>query len=132
MILGRAEIVRRETALCVVISIAISAVVFALVFGFSGPTSVRGLRGFAFDFVPQTFMVALMGSAVPALAVASRQNLLPGVQFAIVSGKTAIAARAVLVAVAAAMAVLLHWAWTSSSCPTSRKICFLRPSASFP
>lgn len=105
MILGHAEIVRRETALCVVISIAISAVVFALVFGFSGPTAVRGLRGFAFDFVPQAFMVALMGSAVPALVVASRQNLLPGVQFASVSGKTAIAARAVLVAVAAALAL---------------------------
>lgn len=103
MIPGHAQIVRCETALSVVVNIAISAAMFALVFGFAGPTPVRGLRGFAFDFVPQAFMVALMGSLVPALVVASRRNVLPRVRFENVSGKTAIASRAVLVAVAAAL-----------------------------
>lgn len=102
---GHAQIIRRETALSVVINIAISVAMFALVFGFSGPAAVRGPRGLAFDFLPQAFMVALMGSLVPALVFASRQNVLPCVQFAKLSGKTAIAARAMLVAVVAALAL---------------------------
>lgn len=102
---GHERIIRRETAISVIINIAISAAMFALVFGFAGPAAVRGLRGFAFDFLPQAFMVALMGSLVPALVIASRENVLPCVQFARLTGKTAIAARAVLVAVAAALAL---------------------------
>lgn len=67
-----AEIVRRETAISVVINVFLSAVFFLAVFGVAVPAPVRGVGGYAFDFLPQAFMVALMGSMVPALLTARR------------------------------------------------------------
>jgi len=61
----------RETAISVLINTAISVGFFLLVFSFGPPVATRAL---APDFLPQTFMVALMGSLVPALLIRRRSG----------------------------------------------------------
>lgn len=70
--MNEAAIVRRETVISIAINMAISAIVFCLIFRIDQAAPIRGLRGFAFDFVPQSFMISLMGSLVPGLLTAAK------------------------------------------------------------
>ena len=66
--------VRRETVISVVINVALSAVFFLLVFGRTDPIPVWGLGKYAFDFVPQSFMIALMSAVVPGILAIRRRR----------------------------------------------------------
>lgn len=58
---------RRETFVSAGINMVFSAVFYLIVFGTSGEIPVRGLGNFAFDFLPQSAAIGLMGSLVPGL-----------------------------------------------------------------
>lgn len=64
-------VIARETAISIVINALISIGFFLLVFSYGRPVPTSALGP---DFLPQTFMVALMGSLVPALLVARRSG----------------------------------------------------------
>ena len=64
--------VRRETAISIVINMAIGAGFFLVLFRGTDPVPVWGAGRFAADFLPQGFMIGLMGSLVPSL-LARRQ-----------------------------------------------------------
>lgn len=59
--------IARETVVSALISGAISAAFFLGLFGLDSAVPVRGLGGFAADFVPQSAPVAFMACLVPAL-----------------------------------------------------------------
>lgn len=61
----------RETTISVVINCALTAAFYFLLFHGVEAVPVWGVGNFAFDFGPQTFMIALMGTMVPGL-IASR------------------------------------------------------------
>jgi hypothetical protein len=83
--MSHGSIVARETGISMVINAVLSIVFFWLVFGFANAVTYRELGP---DFLPQAFMVALMGSLVPGLLVARRSG----------AAKTAVAQRAFLLA----------------------------------
>jgi hypothetical protein len=58
--------VAKETAISVVINCIISALFVWLMFGDRSAAPLWGADGLAVDFVPQTFMIALMGTLVPS------------------------------------------------------------------
>lgn len=62
--MNRNAILLRETAVSIVINSLLSIAFFVAVFGLDVPVPVADLGP---DFLPQTFMIALMGSLVPAL-----------------------------------------------------------------
>lgn len=64
--------IRRETAISMVINAAIGAGFFFALFGGLDPVPVWGAGGYTVDFLPQGFMVGLMGALVPSL-LARRQ-----------------------------------------------------------
>lgn len=64
--------IRRETAISIVINMSIGAGFFLALFGRIDPVPVWGAGGYAVDFLPQGFMVGLMGALVPSL-LARRQ-----------------------------------------------------------
>jgi hypothetical protein len=64
--------IRRETAISIVINTVLSLGFFLLVFGSADAVPVWGVGAYAFDFVPQSFMIALMSTLVPGLLTASR------------------------------------------------------------
>jgi hypothetical protein len=97
------RIVARETAISVAINMAISAAMFLALFGLRGPAIVRGLGGYAVDFLPQTFMVALMGSLVPGLLTAARAGSRERLSLLRLRGAIALVARALLVAMLASL-----------------------------
>jgi hypothetical protein len=80
----------RETLISIVINSAISIGVFMLVFGLERPVPSQTL---GWDFLPQSFMIALMGSLVPALLLRRRFGARVG---AIMSWSVAIAIVAAL------------------------------------
>jgi hypothetical protein len=80
----------RETCISVVINGVISAGIGLLMFGLDRPVSSTAL---AWDFLPQSFMIALMGTTVPALLLRKRLGV----------GVRDILPRAVAMAVAAAL-----------------------------
>lgn len=59
--------IRRETLLSVGINATISLILFLIVFGVANPVEVWGVGKFAFDFLPQAFMIALMSTLVPGV-----------------------------------------------------------------
>jgi hypothetical protein len=61
-----------ETAISVVINVGFSALFFYLVFGRSEHIELWGPHGFALDYLPQTFMVTLMGVIVPTILTRKR------------------------------------------------------------
>ncbi len=62
--------IAKETCLSVAINAILSLVFFLLVFGLREPAPVWGVGNFAFDFLPQSFMIAFMSALVPgALAL---------------------------------------------------------------
>lgn len=67
------DYIRREVPVSMAINAVISLGFFLLVFGPSKPVPVWGLGGWVFDFLPQGFMVALMGTIVPGV-IATRKR----------------------------------------------------------
>ena len=61
-----------ETAISMVINAAISACFAWLVFGGRADIALWGAGGLAFDFVPQTFMIAMMSVVVPTMLTRRR------------------------------------------------------------
>ncbi len=57
--------VRRETLASILINTVLSLAFFLLVFGKAASVPARGLHGLAVDFIPQSFMIALMSTLVP-------------------------------------------------------------------
>ena len=62
--------IRRETGVSIVINSALSALFFWLVFAGVDPVPVWGMGNWVFDFVPQSFMIALMSTLVPGALTA--------------------------------------------------------------
>jgi len=67
----RQAYIRRETAVSVAINAVLSLLFFLLVFGRLNAVPVWGIGKWVFDFLPQSFMIALMSTLVPG-ALASR------------------------------------------------------------
>jgi hypothetical protein len=65
--MSQRTIVIRETGISMTINAVLSIVFFLLIFGVSAPVTNSAL---ALDFLPQAFMVSLMGSLVPGLMAA--------------------------------------------------------------
>lgn len=63
-----------DAAISAVINAAISAAVYWALFRGTAAVPVWGPGNFAFDFVPQGFMVALMGSLIPAVLLRRRRR----------------------------------------------------------
>ncbi len=81
------SVILRETAISMAINAILSIVFFLAVFGLSAPVSAHALGP---DFLPQAFMVALMGSLVPGLLTARRSG----------TAKVPVVRRAIMLAVA--------------------------------
>ena len=64
----------RETLVSVVINTALSLAFFLLVFGRRDPVTVWGVGNYVFDFIPQSFMIALMSTLVPGLLAIRRRR----------------------------------------------------------
>lgn len=64
--------IRRETLVSVIINVALSFLFFLLVFGWQQPVAVWGVGKLVFDFLPQSFMIALMGTLVPGALTAAK------------------------------------------------------------
>lgn len=64
--------IRRETTVSIVINTVLSLAFFLAAFGLVDPVPVWGIGAYAFDFVPQSFMIALMSTLVPGLLAARR------------------------------------------------------------
>ena len=62
--------IRRETGVSIVINSVLSALFFWLVFGGVNPVPVWGMGNWVFDFLPQSFMIALMSTLVPGALTA--------------------------------------------------------------
>lgn len=62
---SRESLVRRETLASALINGTISLGFFLAVFGGSSPIAVPSVGNYAFDFLPQSFVVGLMASLVP-------------------------------------------------------------------
>ena len=75
---GRSYLLR-ETAISMGINAVLSAVFVFLIFRGKTKIGLWGAGGLAFDFVPQTFMVALMAALVPTLLTrkAARKGSVP-------------------------------------------------------
>lgn len=69
-----AAYVRSEVRISVLINAAISLLFFLLVFRRTDPVPVWGLGKFAFDFIPQSLMIALMSAVVPGLLAIRRRR----------------------------------------------------------
>ncbi|HXH16629.1 MAG TPA: hypothetical protein VNJ10_10930 [Sphingomonas sp.] len=70
----RKAYLRTETAISIVINAVLSLGFFLLAFGLapSTPVPVAGLGGYAVDFLPQSFMIALMSTLMPGIITAGR------------------------------------------------------------
>lgn len=90
---------RTSTLISIVISMAISAAFFLLVFGLAVNVPVFGTSGLALDFVPQTLAAGFMAALMPCLQTRAKiiAGDLPGTPLS----PLAIARRALLLAVAA-------------------------------
>jgi hypothetical protein len=71
-----ARYVRRATITSVMVSAALTILLFFLVFGGMDHVPIWGAGGWVFDFVPQSFMIALMSTLVPGLL--ARQQIRAG------------------------------------------------------
>lgn len=64
--------IRTETIFSVVGSTVVNVLFFMLVFGMKGPIEVWGVGKYAFDFVPQSFMTALICIWLPGVITRKR------------------------------------------------------------
>jgi len=127
--------IRRETGVSIVINSVLSALFFWLVFGGVDPVLVWGMGNWVFDFLPQSFMIALMSTLVPGALTAKAiragkiagngpRNWLPAnllaraVVLAILSaaGGTALVA---LLVIAVGVTLSLPWSITELSATTA-------------
>lgn len=102
--MNHADYIRKETAISMAINGTLSAAFFLLVFEWGSPVPLWGVGNWVFDFLPQSFMIALMATLVPG-AIADRKlrsgKLSPsGVPTRL---PRSLAARAVLLALASAL-----------------------------
>lgn len=99
-----AKYVRRETVTSAIVSAVLTILLFFVVFGEIDPVPSWGAGGWVFDFVPQSFMIALMSIVVPGLLV--RRQIRVGA-VARLPGETRLPrnllARALVLALAAAL-----------------------------
>lgn len=98
----------RETVISAIINGVLSAGIFAAMFRRIPDVPVWGLGQLAFDFIPQSFMVALMGAMVPGLLARRRMASLKqsAPRLVRIVGLAVIAALAAVVVGAGAMALL--------------------------
>ena len=68
----RAAYLAQETRISMVINAVLSLAFFVLLIGLPAAVPVPGSGGYAFDFVPQSFMIALMSALVPGFIAAAR------------------------------------------------------------
>lgn len=64
--------IRKETLISMVINGVLSAVFFLVVFGTAPSVPTWGVGNWVFDFLPQSFMIALMSTLVPGALTAKR------------------------------------------------------------
>ena len=64
--------IRRETMIAIVINSLLSLVFFLIVFGRPDSVVMWGMGQWVFDFLPQSFMVALMSTLVPGALTAKK------------------------------------------------------------
>ncbi len=71
---ARHAYLRKESMLSIVINSVLSLLFFLVVFGVDPAGAVRlgGVGGYAIDFLPQSFMVALMSALVPGVITGAR------------------------------------------------------------
>lgn len=69
--------IRTETIFSTIGSTVVNILFFFLVFGLTGPIEVWGIGKYAFDFVPQSFMTALLCTWLPGFI--TRRRLASGV-----------------------------------------------------
>lgn len=96
--------VRTETLISMAINGVLSLVFFLIVFGQVDPVPMWGVGNWVFDFLPQSFMIALMGTLVPGALTAKRLRagaLQPSPQPSRLP--SSLAFRALMLAVAAAL-----------------------------
>ena len=62
--------IRRETLVSMVINGVLSLAFFIAVFGRTSPVALWGMGHWVFDFIPQSFMIALMSTLVPGALTA--------------------------------------------------------------
>lgn len=62
----------RETIISMAINTAFSLGFFLVVFGMAPVIPMRGLGAYAFDFLPQSFAIALMSTVIPGAIAAKR------------------------------------------------------------
>lgn len=96
---------------------------FVLVFGLRTPVPVHGMMDYAADFLPQLFMIALMGSLIPGLLTMHRHGVPASVRLFRFAGGAAVVTRSLLVAVGTAVIVggalaLLFHLFAPSHLPT--------------
>lgn len=72
VVLGMERYIRTETIFSVVGSTVVNVLFFLLVFGTMGPIEVWGVGKYAFDFVPQSFMTALICVWLPGALTRKR------------------------------------------------------------
>lgn len=94
--MNRRAIILRETIVSIVINMAITAGFFFALFGLGG--RIDG-AAYGQDFLPQSFMVALMGALIPGLLVRRGSG----------APITRVIVRAVLLAVGALLVGFLCW-----------------------
>lgn len=73
--MNRRSMIFRETAISALVNITLSIVFFVAVFGLHAPVA---RAAFGFDFLPQAFMVSLMGTLVPSLLLRRKLGGAPG------------------------------------------------------
>lgn len=71
------QYVRRQTSVGVIIASVLTVLLFFVVFGGLATIPTWGPGGWVFDFLPQSFMIASMGTLVPG--VLTRRKLRAGV-----------------------------------------------------
>lgn len=72
VVLAMERYIRTETIFSVVGSTVVNVLFFLLVFGAKGPIEVWGVGKYAFDFVPQSFMTALICVWLPGAITRKR------------------------------------------------------------
>lgn len=95
------QYVRRETGVSVIINAVLSSLLFFVVFGGTEPIPTWGPAGWVLDFVPQSFMIALMSALVPG--VLAQRKLRTGAVAAL-SGTTRLPRNLLVRALALALA----------------------------
>ncbi|MEH3040473.1 MAG: hypothetical protein PGN21_10480 [Sphingomonas paucimobilis] len=98
----RAAYIATERRISIAVNAVLSLVFFLLVIGLPTPVPVPGMTGYAVDFVPQSFMIALMSTLVPGLLTAARIRAGRILGSAEAGGSTVL--RALLTAIIAALA----------------------------